>query len=118
MLKLALRRLAYSLPVLLALTLVLFLSMKLVPGDVALVMAGEHASPDRVAQIRLALHLNDPWYVQYWLYLKNLVLHFDLGHSLYHDEQISSLLATHVPATLELGACALFIAIPVGIILG
>lgn len=113
-----LKRLIYSIPVLLALTLVLFLALKLVPGDVALIMAGEHATADKIAAIRETLRLNDPWYIQYGIYLQKLVFEFDLGRSLYHDEAISTILATHVPATLELGFFALVIAIPIGVFLG
>lgn len=118
MFSLVVRRLLFSIPVLLCLTLVLFLAMKLVPGDAALVMAGERATPEKVAFIRKALHLDDPWYVQYGLYLKNLVTNFDLGRSLFHDVPILELLKTTVPATMELGLAALCIAIPTGIFLG
>lgn len=118
MFALVVRRLLFSIPVLLLLTLALFLAVKLIPGDTALVMAGERATPEKIAYIREALHLNDPWYVQYGLYLKKLVTEFDLGHSLFHDLPISTLLSTAVPATVELGLFALLIAIPTGILLG
>lgn len=118
MFSLVFRRFIFSIPVLLCLTLVLFLAIKLVPGDAALVMAGERATPEKVEFIRKALHLDDPWYVQYGLYLKNLVINFDLGHSLFHDVPIIELLKTTVPATMELGIASLLIAIPVGITLG
>lgn len=118
MFALVVRRLLFSIPVLLCLTLVLFLAIKLVPGDAALVMAGERATPEKVEFIRKALNLDAPWYVQYGIYLKNLVLNFDLGHSLFHDVPISELLKTTVPATIELGFAALFVAVPVGIVLG
>lgn len=114
----ALRRFAQSVPVLLFLTLLLFWALKLIPGDIALVMAGERATPERVASIRASLRLDDPWWVQYGLYLKRLVLEGDLGHSLFHDQAISNLFATAIPATVELASAALLIAIPVGLFLG
>jgi peptide/nickel transport system permease protein len=117
-LKLILRRLALSIPVLLFLTLMLFLALKLIPGDAAVVMAGERATAEQVDYIRRSLHLDQPWYVQYGLYLWNLVSKFDLGRSLFHDRPILELLQTTVPATVELGLYALLIAIPVGITLG
>lgn len=118
MFSLVVRRILFSIPVLLVLTLVLFLAMKLVPGDAAVIMAGERATPEKVALIRKALHLDDPWYLQYGIYIKNLVLNFDLGRSLFHDLPITELLKTTVPATIELGLTAILIAIPVGIGLG
>lgn len=114
----ALRRFVQSVPVLLLLTLVLFWALKLIPGDIALVMAGERATPERVAYIRASLHLDDPWWVQYGLYLKRLVLEGDLGHSLFHDQAISKLFASAIPATVELATAALIIAVPTGLLLG
>ncbi len=114
----ALRRFFQSIPVLLLLTLVLFLALKMIPGDIALVMAGERATPEKVAYIRSSLRLDDPWWIQYGLYLKRLVLEGDLGHSLFHDQSISKLFATAIPATVELAFSALLIAIPVGLTLG
>ena len=118
MLPLVLRRFFFSLPVLLLLTLALFLAVKLIPGDAALVMAGERATAEQVEYIRHSLQLDQPWYVQYGGYLWKLVSKFDLGHSLFHDRPILELLASAVPATVELGASALLIAIPLGICLG
>ncbi|MBM3382565.1 MAG: ABC transporter permease [Betaproteobacteria bacterium] len=114
----AFTRFVASIPVLLLLTLVLFGALKLIPGDIALVMAGERATPERVEYIRESLHLNDPWFVQYGLYLKRLVLEADLGHSLFHDQPINTLFASAIPATVELAVAALLIAIPVGLFLG
>ncbi len=107
-----------SVPVLLFLTLILFLAVKLVPGDAALVMAGERATPEQVEAIRQALRLDEPLYVQFGDYLRKLVFEFDLGTSLFHERPISELLSTAVPATVELGIFALMIAIPVGVLLG
>lgn len=112
------RRLLFSIPVLLLLTLVLFLAVKLVPGDAALVMAGERATPEKVEYIRRALNLDKPWYTQYGLYIWRLLTEFDLGRSLFHDRPIADLLASAVPATIELGLAALTIALPVGVVLG
>jgi peptide/nickel transport system permease protein len=118
MFALVVRRFLFSLPVLLFLTLILFFAVKLVPGDAAVVMAGERATAEHIEYIRKSLRLDLPWYSQYGVYLWKLVTQFDLGHSLFHDRPILDLLTTAVPATVELGAFALAIAIPVGISLG
>jgi|1048.fasta_scaffold52688_1 peptide/nickel transport system permease protein len=114
----ALQRFVQSVPVLLLLTLALFWALKLIPGDIALVMAGERATPERVAYIRESLNLDAPWWIQYGTYLKKLLLEGDLGHSLFHDQPISRLFASAIPATVELAMTALVIAIPVGLLLG
>jgi peptide/nickel transport system permease protein len=114
----ALRRFVQSVPVLLLLTLVLFWALKLIPGDVALVMAGERATPERVAYIRSSLHLDDPWWIQYGSYLQRLLFEGDFGHSLFHDRSIGELFAWAIPATVELASAALLVAIPVGLALG
>jgi dipeptide transport system permease protein len=118
LLGLIVKRLGLAVPVLLFLTLILFLAVKLVPGDAALVMAGEKATPERVEEIRVALGLDEPLAVQFGGYLKRLIFDFDLGDSLFHERPISELLGSAVPATVELGLAALLIAIPVGIFLG
>ena len=118
MFRIILIRVMYSIPVLLLLTLIMFFSIRLIPGDIARVMAGERATPEVVEMIRETYHLNDPWYVQYGTYLQKLVTEFDLGMSIQHDKPITEVLATFIPATLELGICALLIAIPIGIFLG
>ena len=114
----ALQRFIASIPVLLLLTLALFGALKLSPGDIALVMAGERATPERVEYIRESLHLNDPWWMQYGLYLKKLIFEADLGHSLLHDQPILTLFSTAIPATIELATAALLIALPLGLLLG
>lgn len=118
MLGMVLRRIGLAVPVLLFLTLLLFLAVKLVPGDAALLMAGEKATPERVEAIRKALQLDEPLYVQFGSYLKRLVFELDLGTSLFHERPISELLGSAVPATIELGTAAMLIAIPFGIFLG
>jgi peptide/nickel transport system permease protein len=118
MFSLVVRRLLFSIPVLLLLTLVLFFAVKLVPGDAALIMAGERATPEKVEYIRKVLHLDQEWYVQYGHYIWGLVTRLDLGNSLHYDAPIVEVLRTAVPATLELGFFALLIAVPVGVALG
>ena len=100
MFSLVVRRLLFSIPVLLLLTLVLFFAVKLVPGDAALIMAGERATPEKVEYIRKVLHLDQEWYVQYGHYIWGLVTRLDLGNSLHYDAPIVVVLRTAVPATL------------------
>lgn len=100
-----------------ALTFALFFLLP--SGDPAVLRAGRDASPETIAQVRHQLRLDDPVYVQFWTYLKGVVLHFDLGYSYYSSAPVSTLLWDRLPATvsLALGAAVLWLAVatPIGI---
>jgi peptide/nickel transport system permease protein len=115
------RRLLQAVVVLLAVCALTFALFFLLPsGDPAVLRAGRNASPETIAQIRAQLYLDDPVWVQFWTYLKRIVLHFDLGFSYYSSQSVSSLLRERLPATLSLtlGAAVLWLAIatPIGIV--
>lgn len=101
-----------------ALTFVLFFLLP--SGDPALLRAGRDASPETLARVREQLRLDEPVWVQFWTYVKGVVLHFDLGYSWYSSAPVSSLLWDRLPATLALafGAAVLWLAIatPIGIL--
>jgi peptide/nickel transport system permease protein len=101
-----------------ALTFALFFLLP--SGDPAVLRAGRDASPETIAQVRHQLRLDDPVYVQFWTYLKGVVLHFDLGYSYYSSAPVSTLLWDRLPATvsLALGAAVLWLAVatPIGIV--
>ena len=115
MLQLVIKRLLISLPTLIALTFAVFVLVKAVPGDPAMLMLGERASAKELAHVREELGLNRPWYVQYGRFLGDLVLHGDLGRSIKSNEQISHILANKFPATAELAIAAMIFAILIGI---
>ncbi len=101
-----------------ALTFVLF---RILPtGDPARLRAGRDPSPRVVAEIRASLGLNKPLITQFWLYMKNLFLHFDLGYSYVDGASVRSLIFERLPATISLtvGSALIWLAIglPVGII--
>ncbi|MHA7879638.1 MAG: ABC transporter permease [Saccharospirillum sp.] len=75
------RRLLQTIPVVFGVTLLVFSLMHLIPGDPAQIIAGESAQPEQVEQMRERLGLNDPVYVQYGRYVKNL-LQGDMGQSI------------------------------------
>ena len=89
----------------------------MVPGDPVEVMLGESARPADRQALRTALGLDQPLLSQLLSYLNGL-LHFDLGHSLHSKQPISELLAERLPATLELTAAALAIAVIIALPLG
>jgi peptide/nickel transport system permease protein len=89
-------------------------------ADPATLRAGRQATPELIAQIRHSLGLDQPLYVQYWRYMKGLVLHFDLGYSYQNDVSVKSELFTRLPVTISLTIGAFIVwmavAIPVGVI--
>ena len=115
----ALRRILYTVPVLLGASIVIFLIIHLVPGDPASVIAGPDASPADLQTIRVRMALDQPLHIQYLNYLDRL-FHGDLGRSYYYKEQISTLVGRAFPATLELAFFALcfslLLAIPAGVL--
>lgn len=98
-------------------SLVVFAGMRLLPGDPAVSLAGEEATPARVAAIRAEYGLDRPVWVQYATFLRNS-LHGDFGRSLRTGTPVSELIRSTLPVTLWLAAYALLIAVVVGLILG
>ncbi len=112
------RRFAEAVPVVFLATLVIFLGMRLIPGDPAMVLAGQDASPDAVAAIRAANGLDQPLPVQYMLWL-NRAVHADFGVSFFTKAPVAQLIAQRIPATLELGLAAMvltvILSVPTGV---
>jgi peptide/nickel transport system permease protein len=102
-------------------TAVVFVLFYVLPtADPAKLHAGRTANPQLINDIREQLHLDDPIYVQFWDYLKNVFFHFDFGQSYLSQASVKSIILDRLPATalLVVGAVILWlgIAIPVGII--
>ncbi len=114
MLKFILKRIYTAIPTLVLISLFIFGLQKLIPGDPALILAGEDRSPEAIAYIRDAYHLNEPIINQY-LYWLGGALQGDLGTSIRNDEPVTSLLLTKLPVTLELSIFAMLFAIVISI---
>ncbi|HEV8250683.1 MAG TPA: ABC transporter permease [Gaiellaceae bacterium] len=110
-------RLALSVPMLLGMSVLVFLIIRLVPGDPVLAVLGLNATPQLVAKLREDLGLDDPIYVQYFNWLAG-VLHGDFGLDYRSDEPIGGMLLERLPVTLELTAMALAMAVAAAIPLG
>jgi len=96
-----LRRLAYMIPVFLLISLFVFLMVRLVPGDPAAIMLGQRATDENVAQLREKLKLNEPYWVQYGVFLQNMA-HGDLGESMRQRRPVTQILLDRLPPTLFL----------------
>jgi peptide/nickel transport system permease protein len=125
-----LRRLISVIPTLIGVTLVIFLFQRLIPGDPAVAMLGEHATEENVARIREQFGLNRPPFLdrdaladgdlagffdsQYVRYFRRLV-HLDLGDSIHRRIPVAETLKERFPATLELSLLSMMIALMIGI---
>jgi len=127
------RRLVSVIPTLIGVTFVIFMFQRLVPGDPAVAMLGEHATQENVERIREQLGLNRPLFLdrevlaegnikgffdsQYLRYLGRLLV-FDMGESIHRRIPVAETLKQRFPATLELSLFAMLIAIVVGVPVG
>jgi peptide/nickel transport system permease protein len=103
--------------VLVAITVISFLFLHLIPGDPIAIRLGTHASPQQIAFLTHEYGLDQPWYVQLGKYLIAL-LHGDLGVSIADTQPVALKLATYFPATVELTLGAMLVAIVIGIPVG
>jgi peptide/nickel transport system permease protein len=117
MTKYIVRRLLSTIPVLLGLSIVLFVFVHLLPGDPATALLGQHATPELTARIRAQLGLDKPLWEQYLTYLSKLV-RGDLGVSILDNRPILDEFGTRFPGTIELTLGALLFAFGLGIPLG
>jgi peptide/nickel transport system permease protein len=113
----AIKRFLTIVPVLIGISLIVFSFIHLIPGDPAVTMLGERATPERVAEIRAQLGLDRPLTTQYFIYIGK-VLRGDLGASILRGDPVLLDLIRRFPATVELATSAILIAILVGVPMG
>jgi len=117
MLAYIIRRLMIMIPTLLGVSIIVFLMLHLTPGDPAELLMGERASEEALQEIREHLGLNKPLYVQYGMFLKQL-MQGDLGETIWTRQKVWIEVKQRFPATIELSLVALFISCVMGMILG
>src|SRR5215831_3978714 len=117
MLSFLVRRILLTIPVLLGVATLVFSLIHLIPGDPVQSMLGEGAPQESVNELRSRLGLNRPLYVQYFSFL-NGVAHGNLGTSLRTSESVTGAIADRLPATFELAAAAMLVAVVIAIPLG
>ena len=108
-----LRRLAQVLPVLLVASVGVWAMVYAVPGGPEGMILGENATAEQVAALRAQLALDQPIALQYWKWLSGAV-NGDMGRSIFSHQPVAQLIAERLPATLQLGLCAIL----VGLLLG
>ena len=108
------RRLLTIVPTLVFVSILIFSLQQLLPGDPAVVLAGEDRDPSVVAYLHAKLHLDEPLPVRYLYWLRGVVTG-DLGESLRMQKPVLALIEEKLPVTLELALIAMLIALIIGI---
>jgi ABC-type dipeptide/oligopeptide/nickel transport system permease component len=112
------RRLLFLIPQLLAVSIIVFFLVRLLPGDPAYLMAGQFATQERIEEVRRELGLDRPLHEQYVIYVGN-VLQGDFGRSWRTSQTVLQDIKQRLPATLELvlaaGLLSVLLGIPIGV---
>jgi peptide/nickel transport system permease protein len=113
-----LRRVAAAIPLLLATSFIVFAFLQLAPGSPeTLLLGGRDVDPATREAIRAEYHLNDPFLVQYWLWLKGVITG-DLGQSIEFHNSVSAVVVPRIGPTVELAVYALVLIVCIGLPLG
>lgn len=112
-------RIASAVPILLLVAIFIFSMVNLTPGDPAVLIAGDNATPAQVEQIRERLHLNEPLPTRFLIWAGN-ALQFDLGTSIYSGQPVTKLITQRIEPTFVLATVTIVItvllAVPLGVI--
>ncbi|WP_159639353.1 ABC transporter permease [Erysipelothrix anatis] len=118
MYKYVLKRLLWVIPILLGVSLIVFAIMHYSPGDPATLILGESATPQAIAQLRSEMGLDQPFLIQYFKYIGNAFLKFDLGRSFVNNRPVFTEIMTRFPNTMKLAGYSILLAAAVGVPLG
>jgi peptide/nickel transport system permease protein len=111
------RRLFHLVLILFGVSVLVFLMLRMIPGDPAQLLLGEYANPEELACLRSQLGLDKSYLTQYWIYIRN-ILHGDFGNSVRTGAPIMGEIGVRLVATLELSLAAMIIATVIGIAAG
>ncbi len=119
MLRYIIRRVLWGVLLLILVSALTFVLFRVLPtGEPARLRAGRSASPKVIAEIRVDLGLNRSLFEQFWLYMKGIFLHFDLGFSYYSNAPVKGLIVDRLPATISLTVGAAVIWLLSGLAVG
>ena len=117
MLDFIVRRLIAIVPVLTVVAVLVFLMLRLTPGDPAAVIAGDNATSDQIADIRAKLGLNEPIWTQFAIWIGS-ILQGNFGESYFFKKTVAELIAQRIEPTLALALCTLIFAVCVSVPIG
>jgi peptide/nickel transport system permease protein len=119
MLRYIIRRILWGIALLFIVSAVVFLIFYILPSaDPAKLRAGRNAGPAQIAEIRHSLGLDQPIYVQFWHYVRQVFLHFDFGYSYQYNVPVRQLIVSHLGPTALLVAGAAIIWLVIGVSVG
>ncbi|HOX30989.1 MAG TPA: ABC transporter permease [Spirochaetales bacterium] len=118
MIKFIFRRLLMMIPVLIGVSFVIFSMLYFAPGDAADVILGDLATPEDKQLFRAEHGLDKPFLVQYFNYMKGVVTEGDLGTSYVTRQPVTIEIMERFPATLQLSAMSVFLAVVIGVTVG
>jgi peptide/nickel transport system permease protein len=108
------RRLLGTVPVLVILSIGVFLMLHLTPGDPVQIMLGQDATPSAIAALRAELGLDQPLPIQYVRWMANVV-HGDLGRSIRTNQPVTEAIVSRLPVTIELSLWSLLLSLAIGL---
>lgn len=117
MLRYAAGRVLAGIPTLLLVSIFIFSLAHVTPGDPAVLLAGDNATPAQVEEIRARLHLDLPLWQQFGIWLRD-ALQFDLGNSIYSGKPVTELIAQRIEPTLVLSLVTLVLTVLIAVPLG
>ncbi len=117
MFRFLLKRILSTVPVMLIVAVLVFMMLRLTPGDPAAIIAGDAASPENIAKIRASFGLDQPLVAQFGIWFGNL-LTGNLGESYYFKKTVVELIAQRIEPTLALASLTILIAVLVAVPLG
>lgn len=117
MLRFILKRILMLIPVVIGVSIIVFILMQLTPGDPAQILLGPQAGEEDVQNLREQMGLNDPLIVQYFRFLIGIAT-FDFGTSIQDGQPVLQQILSHFPATIKLTLAAMVVALLIGIPIG
>ena len=111
------KRILAVIPVMAIVALIVFLILRLTPGDPAAIIAGDTATPDQIASLRESMGLNEPIYVQFFQWIGQL-LRGDLGTSLLSGTSVNALIADRIWPTLNIALLSIVMSVAIAVPLG
>lgn len=118
LLKYAVKRIFMIIPLLFVVTLLVFIMLSFAPGDPAVLMLGPEATVEKIEQVRVELGLNKPLYIQVWDFIKQLILHGDLGRSYQSGRPVIGEIARTLPVSAQLALNGILISTFIAVIIG
>ena len=118
MLKYTVKRLILLIPVILCVALLIFVIMSFTPGDPAVIILGENATPEQVAALHEKLGLDDPLLVRFFNYIKGIVTRFDFGTSYTNGREVKQEILQRFGFTLKIASFSMVLSLGIGIPLG